>query len=280
MFRIMGGKPPIVFTSSGQEVRRFGSFLLFLFEIYTCRAILGGSRGNAYGNSYFVGTLGRRWLTEERIAMKKLALIVASLGVTAASHAVLWNILSFPVGPVGVNASAYTTLGMSVVPLSLGVPANGSNAVTLLTPNGGVLGNSQIGQIFWEYEASAFSGHVNGVTYSIAGQVLGDGQVIWQEQVFGIDGVGNEHHLATQVGVINMGNTPSGIFGLNGIINLPAHQYAKLRVKKTFDLITGNSAGTNYASVGRINQACVPEPATMAALGLGLAALARRRRNR
>ncbi len=212
--------------------------------------------------------------------MKKIALIVASLSVVAASQAVTWNILSFPTGPQGANASAYTTAGMTVVPLALGVPANGSNAVTLLTPNGYVLGNNQFGSIFWEYEASNFASHVTGVTYSIAGQVLGDGKVTWLEQVYGIDGSNNEHWLADASGLITSANVQNNGFGLNGIISLPQHGYNKLRVKKSFVLTTSNGPGINYASVGRINQACVPEPATMAALGLGIAGLLRRRSRR
>ncbi|MBL8060197.1 MAG: PEP-CTERM sorting domain-containing protein [Chthonomonas sp.] len=212
--------------------------------------------------------------------MKKIALIVASLGVAAFSHAVTWNILTFPSAPQGVNASAYTTFGMTVVPLTLGVPANGSNAITLLTPNGGVLGNNQFGSIFWEYEASNFAGTPTKVMYSVAGQVLGDGQVIWQEQVFGVDGVGNEFFLNSASGVLNSGNVVNNGFGLNGSINLPQHNYSKLRVKKLFNLVTGSTPGTNYASVGRINQAIVPEPTSMAALGLGLAAVLRRRNRR
>ena len=212
--------------------------------------------------------------------MKKIALVVASMGVVAASHAVTWNILTFPAAPQGINASAYTTLGMSVVPLTVGVPAVGSNSVTLLTPNGGILGNNQSGSIFWEYEASNFAGTPTKVTYSIAGSILGDGQVFWQEQVFGIDGIGNEFFLAVASGVINSSNVTNNGFGLNGAINLPQHNYAKLRVKKNFELLTGSTPGINYASVGRINQAIVPEPATMTALGLGLAAVLRRRTRR
>lgn len=212
--------------------------------------------------------------------MKKIALIAASMGVAALSQAVTWNILTFPPGPQGVNASAYTTLGMTVVPLTLGVPANGSNSVTLLTPFGGVLGNNQFGSIFWEYEASNFGGVPTRVNYSVAGSILGDGQVIWQEQVFGVDNIGNEFFLNSASGVLNSGNVVNNGFGLNGSIILPQHGYSKLRVKKLFNLITGNTPGTNYASVGRINQSIVPEPATMTALGLGIAGLLRRRSRR
>ena len=214
--------------------------------------------------------------------MKKLALITASMSVVAFSQAVTWNILTFPAGSMGVNASAYTTLGMTVVPLSLGVPAVGSNAVTLLTPNGNLLGNNLSADIFWEYEVSNLGAAASAVTYSVAGTVYGSGQVIWQEQVFGIDNLNNEIFLNSASGVIDTVNTPGNGFGLNGAVSLPQNAYTKLRVKKLFSLITGTGQGVQYASVGRINQSIqvVPEPASMIALGLGAAALIRRRRAR
>ncbi len=215
--------------------------------------------------------------------MKKLALITASMSVVAFSQAVTWNILTFPAAPLGVNASAYTTLGNTVVPLTLGNPAVGSNAVTLLTPNGNILGQNLSGGIFWEYEATNLGAPANVVNYSIAGTVIGTGQVIWQEQVFGIDGLGNEILIGTTgTQVINTANNPGQGFGLNGSITLAQNSYTKIRVKKLFELVTGTGPGTNYASVGRINQSIqvVPEPASMIALGLGAAALIRRRRAR
>ncbi len=214
--------------------------------------------------------------------MKKLALITASMSVVAFSQAVTWNILTFPLGAMGVNATAYTTLGMTVVPLTLGNPAVGSNSVTLLTPNGNILGNNLSDNINWEYEVSNLGAPANAVTYSVAGTVYGSGQVIWQEQVFGIDNLNNEIFLNSASGVINTTNTPGNGFGLNGSIALPANAYTKLRVKKLFTLITTTGQGTQYASVGRINQSIqtVPEPASMIALGLGAAALIRRRRAR
>lgn len=214
--------------------------------------------------------------------MKKLALITASLGVAAFSQAITWNILAFPSAPMGINASAYTTLGNTVIPLTLGNPGTGSNAITLLTPNGNILGNNQFGQINWEYEATNLGAPAAAVTYSIAGSVIGTGQVFWQEQVFGIDNLNNEIFINSASGVINSTNSGGDVFGLNGVINLAQNSYTKLRVKKAFTLTTGQGAGTHYASVGRINQAIqvVPEPASMTALSLGALALLRRRRAR
>ncbi|MCE9559918.1 MAG: PEP-CTERM sorting domain-containing protein [Armatimonadetes bacterium] len=107
--------------------------------------------------------------------------------------------------------------------------------------------------------------------------VLGSqSQVVFLEQVFEIDSLGNE--VGGAIGSISHTFTASTSFNWSGFMTL-SRQVNCIRVKKALILAAPDTQGFDLAAVAINNQSIelVPEPASLAALGFGLAMVLRRK---
>lgn len=116
---------------------------------------------------------------------------------------------------------------------------------------------------------------VTGVVLSFTGLALGTGFVHVQEII----------EDQVNLGIIGSGNlfiTPNNPGPVNEMITF-TRASSHVKIKKTIFLDAQENPDTfDLAAIGLVEQnlKCVPEPASMAALGLGCAAIAARRRNR
>lgn len=210
------------------------------------------------------------------------ALISVAFAAAVAAHAtVTFSNITFS----GSNTlpSGTLTSGASVTTLG--------NALTFSTPNArvgiGAATGITDGLVLLQYDAKVNGGGaVGSVAWSvdtlIQGFLLGSGTLSFTEDVIELDSLGNEINPSTPIGHLSTtwtSSTPGGIWG--GTINL-SKQVAQIRVKKSFylDASIDSPAPLDRSVLGQVNQSInvVPEPGTWAALGLGAAALLRRRR--
>lgn len=189
---------------------------------------------------------------------------------------------------VVASAAAYAVTFSNVIilspPMSTGATFNtNANSISFFTPNarvGDPVHPIRTGLLNIQYDASNFGGPAivaDEVVVNLGAAISGSGIIFFQEQVFELDGNGNE--VGGPIGVATHlfdANSPL-IWGTTIVLDRPVQN---LRVKKAFDLSAVDTAAFDLAAVNIVNQSLVlvPEPATLAALGMGALALLRRRR--
>ncbi|MBS1705507.1 MAG: PEP-CTERM sorting domain-containing protein [Armatimonadetes bacterium] len=196
--------------------------------------------------------------------MKKLAALVAFVGSVAASQAIGFSNVTIASPPLS-NGSSYTTI---------------ANSISFSLPNA-IVGDSlalRAGNVNIQYDyASPNAAYAVTAFVNLGTLCLGSGRVAFTEMVFELDGGGNE--VGGPIGSLThlFDASTSSVF--SGQINL-SKSVNNIRVKKAFTLLAPDTTAVDLAAVAIVNQSVktVPEPATIAALGAGLAFIARKRR--
>lgn len=188
------------------------------------------------------------------------------LGASVASQAITFSNITFNVPPLSNGASFSTN----------------ANAISFFTPNalvGDPVHPLRGGLLQISYDADSFGQNMvaSDVGVNLGAVAQGSGQVYFTETVYEIDGggsiVGGPIGFVAHLFDANSGPTFNATIALSRGVD-------RLRSVKTFELTAPDTPDLDIAAVAIVNQSIqvVPEPATLLGMGLGLAALLRRRR--
>lgn len=197
----------------------------------------------------------------------KIALVALAMTAVSTASAIVFYNVDIQSPPLS-DGSSWSSTGNSI---SFALP----NAIV-----GDPVDPLRVGILSIHYDvfsaAPAFASHV-GVNLGVA--ISGSGTIIFEERIFELDMGGNE--IGGPIGLINHTFAPGDPMNWSGTITF-THAVERFRSKKLFTMSAVDTAGFDLAAIGIVNQSVdvVPEPATMAALGIGLAAMVRRRRSR
>ncbi|MCC7433585.1 MAG: PEP-CTERM sorting domain-containing protein [Methanoregulaceae archaeon] len=179
-------------------------------------------------------------------------------------------------------AITFSNVTFQAPPLSDGATFNTSgNSISFFVPSaivGDPVDPLRAGVLTIEYDvftaAPAYAAQV-GVNLGVA--LAGSGMVSFLEQVYEINSLGNE--IGGPIGTASHTFNPGGATNWNGTITFD-RQVERFRAKKFFELSAVDTVDFDLAAIGLVNQnvQVVPEPATLAALGIGVTALLRRKR--
>lgn len=183
------------------------------------------------------------------------------------------------------QAITFSNIQITSAPLSTGSSFNTiGNSISFFTPNaivGDPVAPLRSGLLTIQYDADNFGVNIvaSQVGVNLGAAVNGSGMVHFSETVYEIDGGGNV--IGTPLGSVNHRFDENSGPSFNATINL-SRGVTRLRAVKMFELSAVDTQALDLAGVAIVNQnlQVVPEPATMAALGLGVLALIRRRRAR
>ncbi len=203
--------------------------------------------------------------------MKKFLLSASVLVASVAAHAVTFSNILFIAAPPSNALIAGATGGQ----------IGNTNAIGFNLPNAAVGDPFPLSHGTFTIQYDAFSGgapiFANQVQVFLQAALLGSGTIIFNEDIFELDAQGNE--IGTSIGSITHVFDSSSSLVWSDTIQL-SRQVERLRAKKSFTMSALNlNQGPDLAALTSVNQnlQTVPEPGTMAALGLGAAALLRRR---
>jgi len=183
------------------------------------------------------------------------------------------------------SATLFTNVSIQSPPLSTGATFSTlGNSISFNLPNaivGDPVAPLRAGTLNIQYDAFTPGPAVaNQVGINLGTALAGSGTIFFQEQVFELDAFGNEV-AGGPIGVISHVFRPGDDTFWSGTIAFD-RSVERLRAKKFFTLSAVDTDVLDLAAIGLVNQNIhvVPEPATLAAIGVGLAALLRRRTRR
>jgi hypothetical protein len=181
------------------------------------------------------------------------------------------------------SASFFSNVSIQAPPLSTGATWTAiGNSISFALPTaivGDPVDPLRFGTLNIEYDVfTPGPAFANEVGINLGAALAGSGTIFFQEEIYEIDGVGNVIG-GGPIGAISHVFNPGDPTNWSGMIDF-SRSVERFRAVKFFSLSATDTAEFDLAALGIVNQniQVVPEPATMAVVGLGVAALLRRRK--